>query len=63
MNSITGLLLKWWSEVSSTTNIFIAENEPSSIYNKTKHLTNELVNVSTQLTYQNTVLKPQLKHD
>ena len=25
MNSITGLLLKWWSENSLTANIFIAE--------------------------------------
>ena len=28
MNSITGLLLKWWSEALETANIFIAENEP-----------------------------------
>ena len=27
------------------------------------HLTNELVHVSTQRTYQNIVLKPRLKHN
>ena len=27
------------------------------------HLTNELVNVSTQRAYQNIVLKPRLKHN
>ena len=62
MNSVTGLLLKWWSEASLTANIFIAENEPSTIHNQQIHLTNKLVNVSTQLTYQNTVLNPQTKH-
>ena len=31
MNSVTGLLLKWWSEASLTANIFNAVNEPSTI--------------------------------
>ena len=31
MNSVTGVLLKWWSKASLTANIFIVENEPSMI--------------------------------
>ena len=66
MNSITGLLLKWWSEALLTANTYIYRGKQTfndtKLTNMLNKLTSYVVNVSTQLTYQNTVLNPQTKH-